>query len=169
MLAQAREAAARAGVEVAWAQAEASGFRAASPHDAAICLCEGAFGLVLEGTAASHDSRVLEAIHSSLRRGGRLVLNALHAPCVLRQLTDRDVAEGRFDLARMVGRIEPEGESAGSSTGLLERYYTAPELEALLRLGGFEPLQIWGGTAGRWGRRAPELDDVELMAVARSV
>ena len=30
-------------------------------------------------------------------------------------------------------------------------------------------LRIWGGTAGNWGRRQVDLDEIELMIVGRRV
>ena len=32
---------------------------------------------------------------------------------------------------------------------------------------GLEVLNIWGGTAGNWGKRAIDLDEIEIMVLAR--
>jgi hypothetical protein len=32
---------------------------------------------------------------------------------------------------------------------------------------GFRVDHLWGGTAGNWGRRTVELDEMEVMVVAR--
>jgi hypothetical protein len=37
----------------------------------------------------------------------------------------------------------------------------------MFTLAGFEVCQVWGGTAGDWGRRPLKLDEYELMAVAQ--
>jgi hypothetical protein len=42
-----------------------------------------------------------------------------------------------------------------------------PELVLLFRLAGMTVLNMWGGTAGNWGRRPLDLDEIEIMAVAR--
>jgi hypothetical protein len=34
---------------------------------------------------------------------------------------------------------------------------------------GLEVTSIWGGTAGNWGRREVELDEIEIMILARKV
>jgi hypothetical protein len=47
-----------------------------------------------------------------------------------------------------------------------ERLYTLSELVSLLGQHGFETRHAWGGTAGRWGRRALEMDEIEMMVVA---
>ena len=48
-----------------------------------------------------------------------------------------------------------------------ERGFTPSELVLLLRAAGFKVEHIWGGTAGRWGRRKVELDEIEIMLVGR--
>jgi hypothetical protein len=40
------------------------------------------------------------------------------------------------------------------------------ELVLLFRLAGMSVLNIWGGTAGNWGRRTLDLDEIEIMIVA---
>jgi hypothetical protein len=37
----------------------------------------------------------------------------------------------------------------------------------LCRLAGLSVLHTWGGTAGNWGRRPLDLDEMEIMVVAR--
>jgi hypothetical protein len=37
----------------------------------------------------------------------------------------------------------------------------------LCRQAGFSVEHVWGGTAGDWGRRPVELDEMEIMAVLR--
>jgi len=37
----------------------------------------------------------------------------------------------------------------------------------LFRLAGFVVENIWGGTAGNWGHRQLELDEMEVMIIAR--
>ena len=49
MLAQAAEASTAAGLNVEWIQADATQFSLPKRYDAAICLCDGAFGLLALG------------------------------------------------------------------------------------------------------------------------
>jgi len=43
------------------------------------------------------------------------------------------------------------------------------ELLLLFRLAGISVLNMWGGTAGNWGRRNLDLDEIEIMTVARKI
>jgi hypothetical protein len=40
------------------------------------------------------------------------------------------------------------------------------EIVLLFALVGLEVRDIWGGTAGNWGRRPIDLDEIEIMVVA---
>lgn len=166
MLAQAREAAAAAGVNVTWVQADATRFQADQLYEAAICLCEGAFSLL--GAAddpLEHDQLILRNIHAALNPNGRFVLTVLNGLRKIREFNRDDVAKGLFDpLTLTTAEILTEGTV---SVRVRERGYVPSELTLLLRYNGFEVDHIWGGTAGNWGRRPPELDEIELMAVAR--
>lgn len=48
-----------------------------------------------------------------------------------------------------------------------ERSFVPTELMLLCRLAGLSALNLWGGTAGNWGRRPLDLDEMEIMVVAR--
>lgn len=50
---------------------------------------------------------------------------------------------------------------------LRERAFVPTELVLLFRMAGLEVLNIWGGTAGNWGRRKIDLDEMEIMVLAR--
>jgi hypothetical protein len=50
-----------------------------------------------------------------------------------------------------------------------ERGYMPTELTMLFRMAGFDVEHIWGGTAGNWGRRRLELDEMEIMVIARKL
>ena len=169
MIEQGRRAAAAAGLEVEWVQADAAEFVPAGPYDGAYCLCEGAFGLLSSGDhALGHDRAILDRVHAALRPGGRLLLNCLNGMRQLRRSTPEDVAAGRFDPGDMVECSEmeidtPEGRRA---VRVRERGYVPTELRLLLSVAGFEVEALWGGTAGLPFRRPPELDEMELMALA---
>ena len=48
-----------------------------------------------------------------------------------------------------------------------ERGFVPTELILLFRLAGMSVVNMWGGTAGNWGRRILDLDEIEIMVVAR--
>lgn len=37
----------------------------------------------------------------------------------------------------------------------------------MLQIAGFRVERFWGGTAGNWKRRAVDLDEMEMMIIAR--
>lgn len=170
MLAQARQAATAAGVEVEWVQSDATQFQATSQYDGAICLCEGAFGLLgLDDDPVEHSLAILRNISQALKPGAGFVLTTLNGMAVIRKMTQADVAAGHFDPATMT-TVEaeewdfPEGKRM---VHMRERRFVPTEIILMGRMEGLEVRHIWGGTAGRWGRRPIDLDEIEFMVVAR--
>ena len=168
MLALAEQRAQAASVAVEWVHANAVDFVRPDAFDAAICLCEGAVCLLAEGDDPfERDLTILRGIHSSLRIGGRLLLNVLNGYRQIRAASDETVACGRFDTLSLTECTDatkhlPE---AGAGLKLRERGYTPPELRRMLIASGFSISGIYGGTAGDWGLRPPKLDEFELMAL----
>ncbi|TAK28378.1 MAG: class I SAM-dependent methyltransferase [Chloroflexota bacterium] len=170
MLAEAAKAATAAGVSVEWVMADATQFKPHERFDATICLCEGAFGLVGNGEdPEEHDRLILHNINAAMPIGGRLVMTTLNGYAGIRHHTQVDIESGRFDPVTMVEHVKeewdlPEGKK---SIAYQERRYTPPELVRLFEQVGFQVEHIWGGTAGNWGRRPIDLDEIEVMIVAR--
>jgi SAM-dependent methyltransferase len=170
MLDQARENAGRAGVEVEFLQGDAVKWVSTVPFDAAICLCEGGFGLIEKSESAEeHDLAILRNIAGSLRAGGPFLLTALNGYSIIRQMKDEMVAEGRFDPATMYANYQdqwdlPEGPRIMT---VRERLFIAPEIVRMLQNAGFVVDNVFGGTAGHWARRFLSLDEVEAMFVCR--
>jgi 2-polyprenyl-3-methyl-5-hydroxy-6-metoxy-1,4-benzoquinol methylase len=97
--------------------------------DAAVCLCEGAFGL-LENDAENY--KILKAIHRSLKKHGIFILTTLNL-----------FRDDKFDP--MTCRVEPEMEITqkdGQRKTLIcsDRSYTFPELKWVFEQLGFEVL-----------------------------
>jgi SAM-dependent methyltransferase len=172
MLAEAKRAAREARVEVEWIHADATRFTSAKPFDAAICLCEGAFGLLSTGDDhIEHDLAILQNIYAALKPGARFILTALNGLAKIRQFTQGDVERGRFDPVTMVEVFTAEWDApeGKKSVPVRERGYVPTEIVLLFRQAGFEVEHIWGGTAGNWGRRKINLDEIEVMVVARKM
>lgn len=169
MLAQARAAAEAAGVELELVQADATRFSVAEPFDAAVCLCEGAFALIGADDPVEHDAAILANVRAALRPGAPFVLTALNAMRMVRAATVEQVAAGVFDpmTQSQVEEIAWDDDDGHHSFMLRERGYAPTELALLLRHAGFVVEHVWGGTAGNWGRRPVELDEYEIMVVAR--
>jgi len=169
MLAQARQAAEAAGVEVEWVRCDAARFRAEKAFDAAVCLCEGAFCLLgADDDPVERDLGVLKNISAACKPGAPFVLTALSACRCIRRSSREDAAAGTFDpltiVQAMVEEIDtPEGKKSFRTR---ERVYVPTELTLLCRLAGLEVEHIGGGTAGDWGKRPLDLDEYEIMVIA---
>lgn len=164
MLAEARRAAAAAGLAVEWVETDASRSLPAGPFAASICLCEGAFCLLsADDDPLGHDRAILGNVRRALAPGGSFVLTALSALRAIR------AAGAGFDTLTMTEATEmPLGaDGKAGSVKVRERYYTPPELRLVVESSGFEVLGLWGGTAGNFGRRPLELDEYEIMVYAR--
>jgi 2-polyprenyl-3-methyl-5-hydroxy-6-metoxy-1,4-benzoquinol methylase len=172
MLVEGARAAKAAGVDVEWVHSDATAFRAKRSYDAVLCLCGSALTMVdMEEDPEAHDRAILGNIREALRPDGPFVLTTLNGYRRIREVTQADVESGAFDPATMVHRLDEEWTVPGGSGRIVyqERLYTPPELCGLLRSEGFEVEHVWGATAGRWGRRALELDEIEVMVVSRRV
>ncbi|PKK83611.1 MAG: cyclopropane-fatty-acyl-phospholipid synthase [candidate division Zixibacteria bacterium HGW-Zixibacteria-1] len=169
MLAMAKKAAEKAGVEVELIQCDAAKYKAADKFDAAICLCEGAFALLgKDDDPLERDLAVLLNINRALKLSGKFVLTTLNAMQKIRKSKQDDVEKGLFDPVNIVETIEMEYDSAGGKecARLREKGYLGSELKLLLKMAGFRTKNVWGGTAGNWGKRTILLDEMEIMAVA---
>lgn len=168
MLARAAMAAKAAGVGVEWVRSNAARFAFPGTYDAAICLCEGAFGL-LSGSDDPIDQplAILCNITRSLKPQAKAVFTVLNGAAMLRRYQNNDVTEGRFDPVTMVESSEHPPREGLPPIAVRERGFIPTELRLLFHNAGMSVLSIWGGTAGNWGRRTIDLDEMEIMVVAR--
>jgi len=169
MLMEAEKKARQEGVIVEWVRSDAAQFRSTKLFDAAVCLCEGALGLLNPGDdVQARELSTLQSIASALKINTRLILTTLNGIAKVREITQEDVEAGRFDPTSMIEEITtidlPEGVR---KVRLRQKFYTPPELAEYLRRVGLEMESVWGGTAGNWGRRKIHLDEIEFMVVAR--
>jgi len=136
--------------------------------DAAICLCEGAFGLLGPGDdPIEQPLSILRNISRSLKPEATAVFTVLNGVAMLRKYRNQDVAEGRFDPLTIVESSECSPRKGLPAVAVRERGFVATELILLFRLTGMSVINMWGGTAGNWGRRTLDLDEIEIMIVAR--
>jgi len=168
MLSRAKDAADAAGVHVEWIRSDATRFSFPGKFDAAICLCEGAFGLL--GRAddpIEQPLSILRNVSRSLKPQAKAVCTVLNGAAMLRRYQNSDVAEGRFDPLTLVESSEHPPREGLSPVAVRERGFVPTELVLLFRLAGMSVLDIWGGTAGNWWKRPLDLDEIEIMVVAR--
>lgn len=170
MLAEAEKAARKAGVRVEWIHADATMFSSTKQFDAAICLCEGAFGLIgPKDNPCDHDLAILGKIYNSLKPGAKFILTALNGCRLIRKYNQEDVKKGRFDPLTMVevSTMEYDAAEGKKTVTVREGGHVPSELVFLFRQAGFSVQHIGGGTAGNWGRRRLDLDEIEVMVIAR--
>lgn len=168
MLSQAREAARQAGVELELIQADATRVKLEPVFDGGYCVCEGAFGLLgQEDDPEEHDAAILANMAAGLKPGAGLVLTVLNGLKMIRQYSDDDVRKGRFDPIHCCEHGSMVLDGTEESVATREKGYVPMELKALVGQAGFSVEHIGGGTAGRWGRRQLELDEYEIMVIAR--
>ena len=170
MLARAADAASAAGVNVDWIHADATQFILPRKYNCAICLCEGSFGLLGQGDdPIDQPLSILCNISRSLKPQAKAVLTVLNAAAMLRKHTNEDIAKGRFDPLTLVESSECPPREGLPAIAVRERAFVPTELLLLFRLAGMSVLNMWGGTAGNWGRRTLDLDEIEIMIVARKI
>lgn len=170
MLAQAKITADEAGVEIEFVHSNAAEFASEAVFDAAICLCEGAFCLLgADDDPTDRDLAILRNVHGALKPGSTFILTALNGLRMARRHTQQDVDSGIFDPITMTDRNAIDYETPDGRRSFLsrERGYAPTELAFLARLAGFNVAHIYGGTAGNWGRRQLDLDEMEMMVIAR--
>lgn len=172
MLAEAKKEANKAGVEVEWIHADASKFTSPKLFDAAVCLCEGAFGLLgKDDDPLEHELSILYNINKALKTNKKLILTALNGFRMIREHSQEDVESDKFDPITLVEVSSQEYDipQGKKSISLKERGFIPTELAMLLSQAGFKVEHIWGGTAGNWGRRRIDLDEIEVMIIAKKV
>jgi len=151
-------------------QSDARAYVSEPRFDAAICLCEGSFGLVGTGEdPEAHDPAILQRIFAALKPGALFILTALNGLRAIRERTPTDIESGKFDPLTLVETYEMEIDTQEGTQKVVvhEKNFLPQDLKRLCQQAGFQVLHLWGGTAGNWGRRAVELDEMEIMVVAR--
>jgi SAM-dependent methyltransferase len=170
MLNIAQEAARRHQADVELICSDAQNFVTKRTFDGAICLCEGAFGLLgSTDDPFEHDVRILENVCRVLKKGAKFVLTCTNGMRNLRMYNDADVTRDKYNVLTMVETSEMEIETGEGTKKITvrERGYTPPELRRILQMANLEVEHIYGGTAGSWNRQTPKLDEYELMAICR--
>lgn len=167
MLKEARQAAERNGVSIRFIQANAASYREEEAYHGAICLCEGAFSLLGEGEdSIKRDLVILENISASLKTGSFFLLTALNGFSKIRSFSQEDVEEGIFIPEEMLDYSTVHWKTSQGEKRkerVLERGYLPTEIRMMAEQAGLTLQEVWGGTAGNWGRRRLELQEIEIM------
>jgi cyclopropane fatty-acyl-phospholipid synthase-like methyltransferase len=168
MLAEARQNAEKAGVKPKFIEADAREFSLDPPVDRLVCLCEGAFGLLdTSEDPIAQPEAILANAAAAMKPGAKCLFTVLNGYAIARRYKQSDVENGQFDPLALAEVSECQPTGGDTTFCLRERGFVPTELTLLFRNAGIEVLHIWGGTAGNWGRRPIDLDEIEIMFVGR--
>ena len=130
--------------------------------DAAICLCQGGFGLL----GGREEVDVFQRIVRAVKPGGPIAVSAFHAPFAVRFLEDGET----FDPATGVLHERSTVRNDAGDEQVFDLWttcFTTRELELLALLAGVEVQGVFGVTPGRYRAAPPDLDAPELLLVGR--
>jgi SAM-dependent methyltransferase len=161
-VALARVAAEREGLPARFEVLDVRDLAFAGEFDAAVCLCQGGFGL-LGGT---DEVDVFGRIVRAVRPGGGLAVSAFHAPFALRHLEAGETFDPATGVLHEVATLrDPSGVEAPFD--LWTTCFTARELALLAEAAGVVVAGIHGVAPGVYGTGAPTLDHPELLLVGQ--
>jgi SAM-dependent methyltransferase len=132
----------------------------AGGFDAAISLCQGAFGIVI---GAGEDALVLAGMARALEPGGRIALSAFNAYFQVR------FGEGTLDAATGINheRTEVRDEHGqAKAIDLWTHCFTPTELRALVAEAGLRLDALWSVEPGAYRAAPPSVDTAEYLVLA---
>jgi len=161
-VALARAAATARGLPARFEVADVRDLTVDGGYDAAICLCQGGFGLL-----GGHDEpAVFTRIARAVRPGGTLAVSAFSLLFAARGLEPGETLDAATGVLheRTVLRNDSGDERPAD---LWTTCFTARELELLAALADLDVLAVHGVTPGRYRAAPPDLDQPELLLLAR--
>ena len=135
----------------------------AGEFDAAICLCQGAFGMM---TAAGEDEAVLGGIARALRPAGGLALTAFNAYFAVKYHAD-----ATFDADAGVTHERTTVHDEAGLTREIDLWtgcYTPRELRLLLERSGFHVIRITSVEPGGYGDAPASAESPEFLVIGRA-
>jgi SAM-dependent methyltransferase len=149
-----------------FARADARALAFDAEFDAAISLCQGAFGLTGgPGAPLDGDGAVLAGMARALRPGGVLAVSAFSAYFQLRYLEQHDSfdADAGVNHERTVVKDDAGREA---EVDLWTTCFTPRELRLLAAASGLEVRHLWSVTPGAYAADPPSIETPELLLVA---
>jgi len=131
--------------------------------DAAVSLCQGAFGLVGPGA----DIDVLRGIARALVPGGRFAISAFSSYFQVKYPQE----QGTFEVATGVHHertVIKDEAGAEADVDLWTTCYTPRELGLLVEQAGLRVDHIWSVDPGNYNRSEPTIETSELLVVGRN-
>jgi len=130
--------------------------------DAAICLCQGAFGLM---TVDGENDVVLNGIASALKAGGTLALSAFSSYYAVKY---HEAAV--FDAASGVSHERTEVRDEQGTVAEVDLWtacYTPRELRLLCDRAGLDVVDLFSVEPGGYSRVTPSTESAEFLVIAR--
>jgi SAM-dependent methyltransferase len=128
--------------------------------DAAICLCQGGFGLL----GGHDDVEVFARIVAAVRPGGSIAVSAFSVLFAARFLEAGETLDAATGVLHERATLRNEDREE-RQMDLWTTCFTARELELLAALSDVEVLGVYGVTPGRYRTAPPDLDQPELLLV----
>ena len=131
--------------------------------DFAICLCQGAFGLMLDDR---HDVEILKGIRNCLKPNGVLVLSAFNAYFSVKHHGDAEfdvlsgVSHETTDIRNDLGEVK--------NVDLWTGCYTPRELRLVFDLAGFDIVSISSVEPGHYSAASCSTELPEFLVIAKS-
>lgn len=142
-------------------RADARSMEYDAEFDAAISLCQGAFGLV-----PGEDGEVLRRLVRAVRPGARLAVSAFSAYFQVRWLGEADDFDADAGVNHELTLVRSEA-GVDETHDLWTTVFTPRELRLLAAAAGAEVEAIWSVAPGDYARRAPDLEHPEWLSVLR--
>ena len=131
----------------------------AAEFDAAISLCQGAFGLV-----PGEDAEVLRRMVQALRPGGVAAISAFSAYFQVRWLGEADEFDAAAGVNHELALVRDE-EGNDATFDLWTSVWTPRELRLVAAAVGAEVRDLWSVAPGDYGCHPPDLDHPEWLIV----
>ena len=141
---------------------DARSLRFRAEFDAAICLCQGAFGLM---TVPGENQSVLTGIEAAVKPGGMIALSAFSSYFAVKY---HETAT--FDAATSITheRTEIRNEAGeASEVDLWTTCFTPRELRLMCEQAALDVVDIWSVEPGAYQRTAPAVETPEFLVIAR--
>jgi SAM-dependent methyltransferase len=130
--------------------------------DAAISLCQGAFGLL----GGEQDGEVLAGMGRAVCPGGLVAVSAFSAYFQLRYLEDTDTFDADTGVNHELATVKDEGGN-DARFDLWTTCFTPRELRLLARAAGLTVRDLWSVTPGAYRADPPRVDAPEFLLVAQ--
>jgi SAM-dependent methyltransferase len=158
----ARDAAAAERLPAMFEVADVRGLDIHAAFDAAICLCQGGFGLL----GGADDAAVVGRIARAVRPGGAVAVTAFHSYFALRWQEEGEEFDPRTGVVHEIATLRnAEGEERPFD--LWTTCFTTRELVLLAETCGLVEVHVSGVRPGQYGSDAPGMDHPELLLLAR--